>query len=100
MCGGTNADPETIVITNGYAQAVSLLIGVLAARGARTVAVEDPSASDDARPITQALGRSVVGVPVGDDGVRVDAVAELGADVLAVSLAGSGRPAPRRAGRR
>src|SRR5215469_7295492 len=43
---GTSADPETIVITNGYAQAVSLLIGVLAARGARTVAVEDPSASD------------------------------------------------------
>jgi len=79
---GTNADPETIVITNGYAQAVSLLVGVLAARGARTVAVEDPSASDDARPIASALGLSVVGVPVGDDGVRVDAVAELGTDLL------------------
>ena len=79
---GTNADPETIVITNGYAQAVSLLIGVLAARGARTVAVEDPSASDDARPIAQALGMNVVGVPVGDDGARVDAVAALDADVL------------------
>jgi GntR family transcriptional regulator / MocR family aminotransferase len=79
---GTNADPETIVITNGYAQAVSLLMGVLAARGARTVAVEDPSASDDARPIAQALGLNVIGVPVGDDGVRVDAVAELDADVL------------------
>ena len=79
---GTNADPETIVITNGYAQAVSLLIGVLAARGARTVAVEDPSASDDARPIAKALGLNMVGVPVGDDGVRVDAVAELDADVL------------------
>jgi GntR family transcriptional regulator/MocR family aminotransferase len=79
---GTNADPETIVITNGYAQAVSLLMGVLAARGARTVAVEDPSASDDARPIAQGLGLNVVGVPVGDDGVRVDAVAELNADIL------------------
>ena len=79
---GTNADPETIVITNGYAQAVSLLIGVLAARGARTVAVEDPSAADDARLIAQSLGLNVVGVPVGDDGVRVDAVAELDADVL------------------
>jgi GntR family transcriptional regulator/MocR family aminotransferase len=79
---GTNADPETIVITSGYAQAVSLLMGVLAARGARTVAVEDPSASDDARPLAHALGLSVVGVPVGDGGVRVDAVAELGADVL------------------
>ena len=46
---GTNADPETIVITDGYAQAVSLLLGVLAARGARTVAVENRSAADDAR---------------------------------------------------
>jgi GntR family transcriptional regulator/MocR family aminotransferase len=79
---GTNADRETIVITNGYAQAVSLLMGLLAARGATTLAVEDPSASDDARPIAQALGMNVVGVPVGDEGVRVDAVAELDADVL------------------
>jgi GntR family transcriptional regulator / MocR family aminotransferase len=79
---GTSADPETVVITSGYAQAVSLLMGVLAARGARTVAVEDPSASDDARPLAQSLGLNVVGVPVGDDGVRVGAVAELGADVL------------------
>jgi GntR family transcriptional regulator/MocR family aminotransferase len=79
---GTNATPETIIITNGYAQAVSLLVGVLAARGARTVAVEDPSASDDARPLAHALGMNVVGVPVADDGVRVDAVAELDADVL------------------
>ena len=79
---GTNADPDTIVITNGYAQAASLLIGVMAARGATTLAVEDPSASDDARPIAEALGMKVVGVPVGEDGVRVDAVAELDADAL------------------
>ena len=79
---GTNATPETIIITNGYAQAASLLIGVLAARGATTLAVEDPSASDDARPIAHALGMNLVGVPVGDDGVRVDAVAELDADAL------------------
>jgi len=79
---GTSADPETIVITNGYAQAVSLLIGVLAARGARTVAVEDPSASDDARPTAQAHRLNMVGVPVGADGVRVNAVADLDADVL------------------
>ena len=79
---GTNADPETIVITSGYAQAVSLLIAVLAARGATTLAVEDPSASDDARPIAHAFGMHVVGVPVGDDGVRVDAVAALDADLL------------------
>jgi GntR family transcriptional regulator / MocR family aminotransferase len=79
---GTDADPETIVITNGYAQAASLLIGVMAARGATTLAVEDPSATDDARPLADMLGMKLIGVPVGDDGVRVDAVAELDADVL------------------
>jgi GntR family transcriptional regulator / MocR family aminotransferase len=79
---GTNAHPDAMVITNGYAQAASLLLGVLAARGARTLAVEDPSASDDARPIASALGMTVVGVPVDDDGVRVDALATLDADVL------------------
>ena len=79
---GTSAGPETIIITSGYAQAVSLLMAVLAARGAKTVAVEDPSACDDARPIAQSLGLTVTGVPVGDDGVRVDGVAELDADVL------------------
>jgi GntR family transcriptional regulator / MocR family aminotransferase len=79
---GTNADSERMVITNGFAQAVSLLIGVLAADGARTLAVEDPSANDDARLIAQALGMNVVGVPVGDDGVRLEAVADLEADLL------------------
>jgi GntR family transcriptional regulator / MocR family aminotransferase len=82
---GTHADPETIIITNGYAQAVSLLLGVLAGRGATTLAVEDPSASDDARPIAQAQGLELVSVPVGDDGIRVDAVAELRADALVLT---------------
>ncbi|HLJ03669.1 MAG TPA: PLP-dependent aminotransferase family protein [Solirubrobacteraceae bacterium] len=79
---GTDATAETIVITSGYAQAAWLILTVLAARGARTLAVEDPSASDDARPIAESLGMNVVGIPVGDDGARVDAVAELEADVL------------------
>jgi GntR family transcriptional regulator/MocR family aminotransferase len=79
---GTHADPGRIVITNGYAQAVSLLLGVLAARGATTVAVEDPSSVDDARLVAHSLGMGVVGVPVGADGVQVDALPGLEADVL------------------
>ena len=47
---GTVARPENLVVTNGYAQGIALLLGVLAARGARRLAVEDPSANDDARP--------------------------------------------------
>ena len=79
---GTAADADAVVITSGYAQAVSLLLGVLAARGARTVAVEDPSADDDARPVARTLGMEVRGVPVDDGGVRVDALDDLEADVL------------------
>ena len=79
---GTHADAETIVITNGYAQAISLVIDVLAARGATTIAVEDPSASDDARPLAEKHGMTITGVPVSDEGVRVDAVSGLRADAL------------------
>jgi GntR family transcriptional regulator/MocR family aminotransferase len=79
---GTAAEAESLVITNGYAQAVALLIGLLAARGATRVAVEDPSANDDVRPIADALGLDVVGVPVGPDGVLVDALEHLRADAL------------------
>jgi GntR family transcriptional regulator / MocR family aminotransferase len=79
---GTNADPETVVVTSGYAQTAALLIEVLAAAGATRLAVEDPSSSDDARLVAQRLGMEVIGVPVGEDGVRVDAVAALEADAL------------------
>ena len=78
----TAAVADAVVITSGYAQAVSLLLGVLAARGAGTVAVEDPSADDDARPVARTLGMEVRGVPVDDGGVRVEALERLEADVL------------------
>ena len=79
---GTHADAETIVITNGYAQAISLIIDVLADRGATTIAVEDPSASEDARPLAEKYGMMLTGVPVSDEGVRVDDVSGLRADAL------------------
>ena len=82
---GTHADPDTLVITNGYAQAASLLIGVLAARGARTLAVEDPSASTTRAPSPRRWAWRRGGVPVGDDGVSVDAVAGLRADALVLT---------------
>ena len=78
----THAEADTVLVTSGYAQAVSLLMRVLASRGATTVAVEDPSASDDARPHAEALGMEVIGVPVGADGVSVDAVSALRAGAL------------------
>ncbi|AKU14830.1 PLP-dependent aminotransferase family protein [Luteipulveratus mongoliensis] len=79
---GTCADPETVVITAGYAQASHLLMAVLAARGARVVVVEDPSANDDVRPLADAHGIKVIGVPVDDDGLRDDALANVEADAI------------------
>ena len=71
---GTSARPADIVICSGYAQGIALIVQVLAAAGARRLAVEDPSADDDAVPVARAAGLEVVGVPVGEDGVRVDAL--------------------------
>jgi GntR family transcriptional regulator/MocR family aminotransferase len=79
---GTVARPEHLVITNGYAQGISLLLEVLAAQGARRLAVEDPSADDDARLVARRLGIEVVAVPVGDAGIDVDALERTGADAV------------------
>ena len=82
---GTSARPENVVITNGFAQGIAVLLSVLAARGARRVAVEDPSADDDVRPLAAALGLEVVGVPVARDGLRTEALDRLSADALVVT---------------
>jgi GntR family transcriptional regulator/MocR family aminotransferase len=79
---GTVADPEQMVICTGYAQGVTLLMGVLAARGARRLALEDPSSNDDALPAARAAGLDVVGIPVDGDGIRVDLLRDSGADAV------------------
>jgi GntR family transcriptional regulator/MocR family aminotransferase len=79
---GTVAQPEKLVVTNGYAQGIALLLEVLAGRGARRLAVEDPSANDDARLHASRFGLEVVGVPVDGDGIRIEALSRLEADVL------------------
>src|SRR6266700_1700670 len=63
---GTVAHPEQIVICTGYGQGITLLIQVLAAAGARRLALEDPSSVDDALPAARAAGLEVLGVPVAD----------------------------------
>jgi GntR family transcriptional regulator/MocR family aminotransferase len=82
---GTSARPENVVICSGYGQGVGLLIQVLAARGARRLAVEDPSPNDDARLLARNAGLDVVGVPVGPDGARVEELADADAVVLTPS---------------
>ena len=79
---GTLAEPDRVVICTGYAQGVTLLIQVLAAAGARRLALEDPSSGDDALPTARAAGLEVVGVPVDGDGIRVDLLRRAGADAV------------------
>jgi GntR family transcriptional regulator / MocR family aminotransferase len=82
---GTSARPENIVICNGYAQGIGLIIQALVKAGAKRLAVEDPSADDDAVPVARAAGLEVVGVPVGENGIRVDALERTDADALVLT---------------
>jgi GntR family transcriptional regulator / MocR family aminotransferase len=79
---GTSARPENIVICNGYAQGIGLIIHALVEAGAKRLAVEDPSADDDAVPVARAAGLEVIGVPVGEDGIRIEALERTDADAL------------------
>ncbi len=82
---GTLAQPDQIVICTGYAQGIALLVGVLAAAGTKRLALEDPSSRDDALPAARAAGLEVIGIPVDGDGIRVDVLAETGADAVVVT---------------
>jgi GntR family transcriptional regulator / MocR family aminotransferase len=70
---GVVADPAGIVIVQGTAQGLDILLRVLARRGRRRVAVEDPSLNGQHDRI-QALGLEVVGCPVDRQGILVDDV--------------------------
>jgi GntR family transcriptional regulator/MocR family aminotransferase len=79
---GTVAEPDQMVICTGYAQGVTLLMSVLAARGAKRLALEDPSSRDDALPAARAAGLDVVGIPVDGHGIRADLLRDSGADAV------------------
>jgi len=79
---GTVAEPDQMVICTGYAQGVTLLMSVLAARGAKRLALEDPSSRDDALPAARAAGLDVVGIPVDSHGIRADLLRDSGADAV------------------
>jgi GntR family transcriptional regulator / MocR family aminotransferase len=82
---GTSARPDHIVICNGYAQGIGLIIQTLRKAGATRLAVEDPCADDDAVPAARAAGLEVIGVPVGENGIDVDALERIDADALVLT---------------
>jgi len=80
---GVVAVPEQIVVVQGAAQGIDLLVRVLAARGARRIAVEDPSLDSQPRRIAE-HGLEPVWQPVDADGL---VVAGLDADAVVVTPA-------------
>ncbi|NUR74089.1 MAG: PLP-dependent aminotransferase family protein [Hamadaea sp.] len=99
---GTVADPRNIVITNGFAQGIRLLIQVLADQGATRLALEDPAPDDDARPAALRAGLAVIGVPVDEQGILTDGLDDVDADTLVLAPShqwpvGGALPAARRA---
>ncbi|HEY3164124.1 MAG TPA: PLP-dependent aminotransferase family protein [Candidatus Limnocylindrales bacterium] len=83
---GTAANPADIVICSGFAQGLGLVVRSLAARGARRVAIEDPSDVEYATTI-RTTGLDVVAIPVDEAGLRVDALDAADADAVVVTAA-------------
>jgi GntR family transcriptional regulator / MocR family aminotransferase len=80
---GVVCEPERIVVVQGAAQGIDLLARVLAKRGARRVAVEDPSLETQPHRF-RAHGLEAVGQPVDRDGLVVEGLA---ADAVLVTPA-------------
>lgn len=80
------ARPEELVVVGGVAQSLALLTGVLAARGQRRWAVEDPC-SPGTLDLLRAHGIEPVGVPVDAEGIGVEALTASGAGVVLVTPA-------------
>jgi GntR family transcriptional regulator / MocR family aminotransferase len=83
---GTAADSADIVIVTGFAQGLALTARALAAAGAVTVAVEDPS-DPEYRAAIEAAGLRWVAIPVDDDGLQVDRLEATDADAVLVTAA-------------
>ncbi|WP_084959802.1 PLP-dependent aminotransferase family protein [Thermoactinospora rubra] len=68
---GVTATADQIVITSGSYQSMSLIAGVLAARGATAVAMEDPG-HNGFRQVVQRAGITALPLPVDSHGARVE----------------------------
>jgi GntR family transcriptional regulator/MocR family aminotransferase len=89
---GAAADPGRMIISTGFAQGVNLVLRALASQaGVGSVAFEDPgygsTATDETIRAMEAMGLSVVYVPVDDEGLVVSALAASGAQAVVVTPA-------------
>jgi GntR family transcriptional regulator/MocR family aminotransferase len=82
----TAASPDRVVICNGFAQGLGLVMDVLKGSGATRVAAEDPGQSDTYDAAGRA-GLEVVPIDVDEDGLVVDALDRTAADAVVVTPA-------------
>jgi GntR family transcriptional regulator/MocR family aminotransferase len=83
---GVVGDAEHTFVCGGFAQAISLVGGVLARAGRPRVAVEDPGHAV-IRELVARSGAEPVPLPVDDDGIDVDALERSGAGAALVTPA-------------
>ncbi len=83
---GVVADPEHIIVTNGYTQSLGLVCHALAAIGAKRIALEDPSNPEDG-VIAAHAGLEPVPIGVDEAGTRIDELEHVGADAVVLTPA-------------
>ncbi|ASO18436.1 GntR family transcriptional regulator/MocR family aminotransferase [Actinoalloteichus hoggarensis] len=81
-----HADPAEVIVTRGAAEGFSLMGACLAGRGHREIAVENPGHPGQPRLFAE-VGLSAVPIPVDEDGLRVDLLAETTARAVLVTPA-------------
>ncbi|MER5970720.1 PLP-dependent aminotransferase family protein [Streptomyces sp. NPDC002055] len=72
---GVRSSPENLMVTAGFAQGLALFCKALLDLGHTTLGVEDPGHPGEREFITSS-GLRPVGIPVDDDGLRVDLLEE------------------------
>ncbi len=77
---------DRIILCTGFAQAMRLVCEVLKSRGARRIAVEDPGHAYESADV-RASGLELVSIPVDDNGLHVEHLADLRAEAVYVTPA-------------
>ena len=83
---GVVADPDHVIVTNGYTQGLGLICRALAHAGAMRIALEDPSNPEDALVAARG-GLEPVGVSVDEGGMRIEELRQSRADAVVLTPA-------------